>query len=111
VTVLGPVLLRLRSECAWTGAESYGSVLNRTHVRVLSRPPELPHRRQPVDVVLTGPHPPPGPVASGGVPSTREGRVLPAVRALEVVVVDEGPAPRRLDEEAGGAVAGLGHRH
>jgi hypothetical protein len=43
------------------------------------------------------------------VPPAGERGTLPAVRALEVVVVDEGPAPRGLYEEAGRAVAGPRH--
>jgi hypothetical protein len=41
--------------------------------------------------------------SSGDADDIRRGR------ALEVVVVDERPAPRRLDEKAWGAVIGLGH--
>ena len=62
-----------------------------------------------VDVVLTGPDSPPGPVPLRTVPPARGRRRFPAVRRLQVVVVDESPAPRGLDKEAGGAIAGLGH--
>ena len=71
-----------------------------------AHPSELSDSSQSVDVARAAPHPPPRPVPLRTVPSPRERRLLAAVRALQVVVVDEGPAARWLDEEARGAVAG-----
>ena len=79
------------------------------HLRALPSV-EFPDRRQPVDVVGAGPHAPPGSVSGGREPAARVGRCLAAMRPLQIVVVDEGPASRWLDVEAWRAVAGLGHR-
>ena len=73
------------------------------------RPPKLPKPRQPVQVVRTGPHPPP-PVPLRREPAARPVRPLRAMVRLHRAVVDHGPAPHRLDDEARVTVAGLGHR-
>ena len=74
-----------------------------------ARHPELPEPRQSVQMVRTGPHPPPL-IATGREPAPGPRRRLRAVCGLPLAVVDHSPTLSNLGHEGVGVgVAGLGH--